>query len=87
MLENIFRKHAKELSRDIIEQGDKLHLSFDGKVVRGSFDHFNDQKAIQVLSIFCCTNNIILAHEEVGCKTNEIPIAQKVIPKLQFENA
>lgn len=87
LLENIFRKHAKELSRDIIEQREKLHLSFDGKVVRGSFDNFNDQKAIQVLSIFCCTNNIILAHEEVGCKTNEIPIAQKVIPKLQFENA
>jgi len=27
-------------------------VGFDGKVVRGSFDQFQDQKAIQVLSAF-----------------------------------
>jgi len=62
-LELVFRKHAKELSKELFEEGKDLHLSFDGKVVRGSFDHFKEEKAIQVLSIFCSYNNIILAHE------------------------
>lgn len=64
-----------------------LELSFDGKVVRGSFDHFKDIKAIQVLSIFCNKHKLILAHEEVEEKTNEIPVAQALIPRLPFKNA
>ena len=86
-LELIFRQHAKELSKELFEEGKDLHLSFDGKVVRGSFDHFKEEKAIQVLSIFCSSNDIILAHEEVSRKTNEIPVAQKLIPALKFESA
>jgi predicted transposase YbfD/YdcC len=61
---------------------EKRFVSFDGKVLRGSFDHFKDQKAIQVLSAFmpgCC---IILAHEEITRKTNEIPTAQELIQEL-----
>ncbi len=86
-LELIFRAHAKELSKDIFETQKEFHLSFDGKVIRGSFDNFQNEKAIQVLSIFCSANNIILAHEEVSRKTNEIPVVQKLIPKLGFESA
>jgi len=86
-LELVFRRHAKELSKDVLESEDELHLSFDGKVIRGSFDHFKDEKAIQVLSVFCSSNNIILAHENVSRKTNEIPVAQKLITGLGFELA
>lgn len=86
-LELVFRKHAKELSKDVFESENDLHLSFDGKVIRGSFDHFKDEKAIQVLSVFCSSNDIILAHEDVSRKTNEIPVAQKLIPGLGFESA
>ena len=28
-----------------------------------------------------------MAHEEIECKTNEIPVAQKLIPRLGFKNA
>ncbi len=86
-LELVFRRHAKELSKDIFETEEDLHLSFDGKVIRGSFDHFKGEKAIQVLSVFCTSNDIILAHEDVSRKTNEIPIAQKLIPRLGFKSA
>lgn len=85
-LEAAFRKHAGTLSSDTTERG-RLELSFDGKVIRGSFDHFKDQNAIQILSVFCGNNNLILAHEEIECKTNEIPVAQKIIPNLNVKNA
>ena len=84
-LEIVFRKYAKELSKDILEEGKEMHLSFDGKVVRGSFDHYKEEKAIQILSVFCSSNKIIMAHEIIDCKTNEIPIAQKLIPALNFD--
>jgi len=57
-------------------------VAFDGKVLRGSFDRFHDQKAIQIFSAFLSGSNIILAHEEIASKTNEIPTAQELIATL-----
>jgi predicted transposase YbfD/YdcC len=57
-------------------------IRFDGKVLRGSFDHFKDQAAIQVLSAFLDGSHLILAHEEIAAKTNEIPTAQALIQAL-----
>ncbi|MCP4363015.1 MAG: hypothetical protein GY796_33840, partial [Chloroflexi bacterium] len=62
--------------------GKKAFIGYDGKVIRGSFDHFNDQKAIQVLSAFAVDEQIILGHEEIETKTNEIPTAQGLMEKL-----
>jgi len=78
-LESSFRKYSAKL----VTQGDKKRfIGYDGKVLRGSFDHFHDQKAIQILSAFASDENIILAHEEIETKTNEIPTAQSLIEKL-----
>lgn len=85
-LETIFRKHAEVLSSCHLLDGEQVELAFDGKVIRGSFDHFKDQSAIQFLSVFCTNNNLILAHEEIECKTNEIPVAQQIITKMKPEN-
>lgn len=57
-------------------------VAFDGKVLRGSFDHFQDQKALQQLSAFLTNSHLILAHEEIAEKTNEIPTAQALINAL-----
>ncbi len=78
-LEQSFRKHSASLSNGDVN---RVFIGCDGKVLRGSFDHFNDQKAIQVLSAFATHENIILAHEEIASKTNEIPTAQILIEKL-----
>ena len=51
----------------------------DGKVLRGSFDPFNDPKAIQILSAFVSDRRLILAHEEIASQTNEIPTAQRLM--------
>jgi hypothetical protein len=61
---------------------ERQFIGCDGKVLRGSFDHFKDQKAIQILSAFVSNSQIILAHEEIATKTNEIPTAQALMEAL-----
>jgi predicted transposase YbfD/YdcC len=78
-IEACFREYSAHLAES---ESQKRFVGFDGKVVRGSFDHFQDQKAIQVLSAFLGDPRIILAHEEIAEKTNEIPTAQELILKL-----
>jgi len=78
-LERVFREYSKTLDTPTTE---KKFIACDGKVLRGSFDHFNDQKAIQILSAFTSDSHIILAHEEIAEKTNEIPMAQMLMEKL-----
>lgn len=77
-LERVFRKHALSL----IDEGEHQSIGCDGKVLRGSFDKFKDQKAIQILSAFLNENKIILAHAEIEAKTNEIPMAQYLMQEL-----
>ena len=80
-LENCFRAYSEALT----ELDDETQcVSFDGKVLRGSFDHFNDQKAVQILSAFATQSGIILAHEEIATKTNKIPTAQRLLEELNL---
>ena len=80
-LESAFRTHAdsiKELDPSVYQL-----VALDGKTVKGSFDRFNDQKAIQVFSAFLTSQQIILGHEMIpDKKTNEIPVAQHLIKEL-----
>jgi len=78
-IEESFREYSADLAGS---DGQRRFVAFDGKVLRGSFDHFKDQKAVQVLSAFSTDSRIILAHEEIAEKTNEIPTAQELIAKL-----
>ena len=78
-VERCFREYSQEL---VNSDGEKQCIGWDGKVLRGSFDHFNDHKAIQILSVFENDSRIILAHEEIEAKTNEIPTAQKLMADL-----
>lgn len=78
-LEACFRDYSQGLAES---DGEKQVIGCDGKVLRGSFDHFNDQKAIQILSVFVSDSRLILAHEEIASKTNEIPTAQRLMAEL-----
>jgi hypothetical protein len=78
-LEQSFRQYSQVLAESDQE---KQWIGCDGKVLRGSFDHFQDQKAIQILSAFASYSHIILAHEEIATKTNEIPTAQALMVAL-----
>ncbi len=78
-MEKNFRQYSTILAES---ENNKRFISCDGKVQRGSFDHFNDHKAVQILSAFLSDSHIILAHEEIAVKTNEIPTAQNLIEAL-----
>jgi predicted transposase YbfD/YdcC len=78
-LEQSFRQYSALLAES---DDEKQFIGCDGKVLRGSFDHFKDQKAVQILSAFVSNSRIILAHEEIASKTNEIPTAQMLMEKL-----
>jgi hypothetical protein len=83
-LEASFRAYAQSLSET--EKDSYVGIAVDGKVLRGSYDHFQDKKAIQVLSFFDTQSELILAHEKIDVKTNEIPVVQALIPQLELEN-
>ena len=78
-LEQSFRQYSALL---VESKGEKQFVGCDGKVLRGSFDHFKDQKAVQILSAFVTNSHLILAHEEIASKSNEIPMGQVLMEKL-----
>jgi hypothetical protein len=78
-LEQSFRQYSAVLAG---QDEQYQFIGCDGKVLRGSFDRFQDQKAVQILSAFAGDSQIILAHEEIATKTNEIPTAQMLLEEL-----
>lgn len=60
-------------------------IAFDGKTLRGSYDHFQDKRAMQILSMFRTEDKIILVHEVIDQKTNEIPMVQKLLEEIGLE--
>lgn len=82
-LESCFRAYTQSLLGT--DKGNSIGVAVDGKVLRGSYDHFQDKKAVQVLSFFDTQSELILAHETIDVKTNEIPVAQALIPQLELE--
>lgn len=84
-MEKAFRKYSKTIADPDSEK--YAFISMDGKAIRGSFDNLNDQKMIQIFSVFLTDKNIILAHEKIDEKTNEIPMAQKTVKDLGIDKS
>jgi hypothetical protein len=80
-VEKTFRKHAANLNLDAAGPSARV-IAFDGKVLKGSFDNFNDVKAKQMLSAFAADTALVLAHIEIDEKSNEIPAVQKLLEEL-----
>lgn len=59
-------------------------IAVDGKTLRHSFDHFEDQKAMQKLMFFDTEQSLILGHMAIADKTNEIPAFQTLLLKLEI---
>ncbi len=80
-VEAAFRRHAALLqaARGSSGQGS---IALDGKTLRGSFDHFRDRAAAQVLSAFATDTALVLAHIDIAEKSSEIPAAQALLAEL-----
>jgi hypothetical protein len=83
-LESCFRSYSQSLAKQGIGNAG-TSIAVDGKALRGSYDNFEDKKAVQVLSFFETGQRLVLAHEAIDEKTNEIPVFQKLMNELQLE--
>ncbi len=82
-LEKAFREYSQAIAR--LNNKKYNFISLDGKTLKGSFNNFEDKKAIQIFSAFLEKEKLILAHEEIeDCKTNKIPMARKLIKELNL---
>jgi len=59
------------------------HLSVDGKVMNGS--QYKDQKSIEVVGAVLSEIGVIIAHQKIAEKSNEIPALQAMIDQLGDE--
>jgi hypothetical protein len=79
-LEAAFRAYSLALAADLSVACD--YLACDGKALRGSFDHKEDKRVAQLLSVFATGNQLILAQREIADKSNEIPAFQQLVKEL-----
>lgn len=75
-LEKAFRRWIRTFT-DIPEES---MVGADGKVIRGSATR--KENAVSVLSLVLAESKLIIAHEEIMSKSNEIPALQKLIGEL-----
>ncbi len=80
-VERIFRLHGEALRDGAGLKGRRV-VAFDGKTLRGSYDHFIDQKAAHLVSAFDVESALVLGHIEVDDKSNEIPAVECLIGEL-----
>src|SRR5919202_901667 len=80
-LEAAFREHARALADRAPASGPQV-IALDGKTLKRSFDHLNDEAAAHVLSAFAGEAALILAPQEVGAVPEEVPAAQALIEAL-----
>ena len=82
-LEAAFRRHARHLDEHRSRNGWRT-VALDGKTLRGSFDHLNDQPAAHVLSAFASDDAIalILAHQDVAAAPGEVAAVPVLIEQL-----
>ena len=80
-VERVFRLHGEILRESARFEGLRV-VAFDGKTLRGSYDHFTDKKAAHLVSAFDIENALVLGHIEVDDKSNEIPAVERLIGEL-----
>ena len=80
-VERVFRLHGEILRESASFDGLRV-VAFDGKTLRGSYDHFTDKKATHLVSAFDIESALVLGHIEVDDKSNEIPAVERLIGEL-----
>ena len=87
-LEAAFRAFTQSMTRYGIDDSKTLvHIAVDGKVLRHSFDNFEDRSAMQKLSFLDAEQSLILGHIAVEDKSNEIPAFQTLLSTLEIPGA
>ena len=72
----------REWIRNYVDTTGK-HLSVDGKVMNGS--RYKDQRSIEVVGAVLSEIGVVIAHQQIAEKSNEIPALQAMIGELGDE--
>jgi hypothetical protein len=81
-LKRAFRAHRQALLAAPGEGAGRC-LALDGKVLRGSFEHFADPRATQLLGALAQSEPIIVAPGPIAADSNEIAAAHQLIAELE----
>lgn len=84
-LEAAFRAFTQSMTR-YGQDGNqaRIHFAVDGKVLRHSFDRFEDKNAMQKLMFFDTEQSLILGHIAIEDKSNEIAAFQTLLSTLEI---
>lgn len=66
------------------------HICIDGKEENGTGRKYGSDEVVrnlQTLHVYDATNSICLYSEPIDSKTNEIPVAQGILPKLELKGS
>ncbi len=77
-LEKVFREWIRT---HVTTKG--KHLAVDGKVMNGS--KYKDQRSIEVVGAVLSEIGVVIAHQQIAEKSNEIPALQAMISELGDE--
>ena len=80
-MDQALRRHSRRLLVES-EPCAGVRIAMHGKALRGSFDHFLDQKAVRILSAFASDSQVVLGQVSVPEKSNEIVAVQQLIQEL-----
>lgn len=81
-LEVVFRKHSFTLAKISTVK----HIAADGKTMCSARNFQMEEHGMQFLNLYAVNEKIILAHEVIDKKTNEIPVFQKLIAELELKD-
>lgn len=84
-LEKIFRSYTEKI-KNIENSLNTRIIAIDGKILKHSFDHFQDKRALNILYAFTSESKLVIAHSEISQKSNEIPAATELIKELGLNN-
>jgi len=73
-------------SNDLRNKEGKEHISFDGKVIRGS-KHGDKINALQFMTAMVVDSGLIIYQKETDSKTNEIPVMQSILANLEINGS
>jgi hypothetical protein len=75
-------EHHRKYTEEVLTNKPCKYLAIDGKVLRGSYDHMDDKKALNILNMFALDERLVIAHYETSDKSNEIPAMQEFIKEI-----
>ncbi len=62
-------------------------IAIDGKTLRRSFEHAWDKSGLHVVTAWCVRENLVLAQQAVGHKSNEITAVPELLKMLDLRQA